>query len=133
MGEGIFSLPYVAQLLQWWLSPETAASLGFVVSFILVMSLLHHFDRPIPPLNRQVWLNPERYAMRVVRPMRVLAKCPGPCGLVFTPPLIANTITRLAKGCLPLRDDQITSPDDILALAEVGIRSGALIEVTAID
>ena len=119
VGEGIFS-PYVAQLLQWWLSPETAASLGFVVSFILVTSLFIILTDLIP--KQAGMAEPERYAMRVVRPMRVLAKCLAP--VVWFYALIANTITRLLR--LPtLRDDQITS-DDILALAEAGIRSGAL-------
>ncbi|TEA72269.1 hemolysin family protein [Allopusillimonas ginsengisoli] len=119
VGEGLFS-PYAARLLEQWLAPELSASLGFLVSFILVTSLFIVLTDLIP--KQAGMAEPERFAVRVIGLMLFLAKLFKP--LVWIYSHIADGLMRLLG--LPMRrDDRVTS-DDILALTEAGARSGLL-------
>lgn len=119
VGEGMLSPP-IASLLGNWFSPDTAASLGFVASFVLVTSLFIILTDLIP--KQAGMAEPERFALRVIGPMHVLARVFAPFVWVYS--WIADRLMRLL-GLPTRRDERITS-DDILALAEAGTRSGVL-------
>lgn len=119
VGEGIFS-PTFSQFLGKWLSPEMSASLGFVGSFVLVTSLFIILTDLIP--KQAGMAEPERFALRVIGPMRVLVRIFSP--LVWVYSRSAELLMRVLR--LPTRRDERVTSDDILALAEAGTRSGVL-------
>lgn len=119
VGEGIFS-PTFSDFLGRWLSPEVAASLGFAGSFVLVTSLFIILTDLIP--KQAGMAEPERFALRVIGPMRILTRVLSP--LVWVYSRIAEQLMRLLR--LPTRRDERITSDDILALAEAGTRSGVL-------
>lgn len=119
IGEGIFS-PYLSQLLSRWLPLETATTLGFVGSFVVVTSLFIILTDLIP--KQAAMAEPERFALRVIGPMRVLVRLFSP--LVWIYSHCADLLMRLLR--LPTRRDERITSDDILALAEAGTRSGVL-------
>jgi len=119
VGEGIFS-PTFSQFLGKWLSPEMSASLGFVGSFVLVTSLFIILTDLIP--KQAGMAEPERFALRVIGPMRVLVRLFSP--LVWVYSRSAELLMRILR--LPTRRDERVTSDDILALAEAGTRSGVL-------
>src|SRR3546814_258643 len=65
---------------------------------------------------------PERFALQVIGPMRVLVRIFSP--LVWVYSRTAEQLMRLLR--LPTRRDERITSDDILALAEAGTRSGVL-------
>src|SRR5690606_40963994 len=69
VGEGIFS-PTFSRFLNQWFPPEMAGSLGFIGSFIVVTSLFIILTDLIP--KQAGMAEPERFALRVIGPMRVL-------------------------------------------------------------
>lgn len=119
VGEGVFS-PAFSLFLQHWLSPEVAATFGFVGSFVLVTSLFIILTDLIP--KQAGMAEPERFAVRVIGPMRVLVRIFSP--LVWAYSRTAELLMRLLR--LPTRRDERITSDDILALAEAGTRSGLL-------
>lgn len=119
VGEGIFS-PTFTQFLTQWLAADMAASLGFVGSFVLVTSLFIILTDLIP--KQAGMAEPERFALRVIAPMRVLVRVFSP--LVWVYSRSADVLMRLLR--LPTRRDERITSDDILALAEAGTRSGVL-------
>ncbi|CAM4280033.1 hemolysin family protein [Bordetella muralis] len=119
VGEGIFS-PTFSQFLSQWLSPDMSASLGFVGSFVLVTSLFIILTDLIP--KQAGMAEPERFALRVIGPMRVLVRIFSP--LVWVYSRSAELLMRMLR--LPTRRDERVTSDDILALAEAGTRSGVL-------
>jgi CBS domain containing-hemolysin-like protein len=119
VGERIFS-PTFSQLFSRWLSPDSAASFGFVVSFILVTSLFIILTDLIP--KQAGMAEPERFALRVIGPMRILLRIFSP--LVWLYSRTTDHLMRLLR--LPTRRDERITSDDILALAEAGTRSGVL-------
>jgi len=119
VGEGIFS-PAFTRFLGRWLSPEMAASMGFLGSFVLVTSLFIILTDLIP--KQAGMAEPERFALRVIGPMRVLVRIFSP--LVWVYSRSAEQLMRLLR--LPTRRDERITSDDILALAEAGTRSGVL-------
>jgi len=119
VGEGIFS-PTFAHLLERWFSPQTANTLGFITSFVVVTSLFIVLTDLIP--KQAGMAEPERFALRVIGPMRVLLRIFSP--LVWVYSRTADQLMRILR--LPTRRDERITSDDILALAEAGTRSGVL-------
>lgn len=119
VGEGVLS-PYVSALLEGWLTADTAATAGFLVSFVLVTSLFILFADLIP--KRVSMAVPETLAVRVAAPMLFLSALFRPAVWLYA---------RLTDGLMQLlrlprvREEKVTS-DDILALTEAGAQSGAL-------
>src|SRR3546814_3147168 len=97
-----------------------AASLGFLGSFVLVTSLFIILTDLIP--KQAGMAEPERFALAVIGPMRVLVRIFSP--LVWVYSHTAEQLMRLLR--LPTRRDERITSDDILALAEAGTRSGVL-------
>ena len=119
VGEGALS-PFFTRALTLWLEPGLAASLGFVLSFVAVISLFIVFADLLP--KRLGMSEPEQVAIRLVGPMSGLLWVLGPVVWLF------NRITDAVFGLLGLpaaRDESITSAD-ILAMTEAGARSGLL-------
>ncbi|WP_024536885.1 hemolysin family protein [Comamonas badia] len=109
-------------LLSPWFEPELARTLGFVLSFVLVTSFFILFADLLP--RRIGMAQPERLAVRLVRPMRV-------CVVLFKPLVwfysrTADILLRML-GLPSQRDDRVTTAD-ILALAEAGTQAGAIAE-----
>lgn len=119
VGEGMFS-PGFTRFLSNWLPPDMAASAGFLGSFVLVTSLFIILTDLIP--KQAGMAEPERFALAVVGPMRVLVRVLSP--LVWIYSRAAGLLMRLLR--LPTRRDERVTSDDILALAEAGALSGAL-------
>jgi CBS domain containing-hemolysin-like protein len=119
VGEGVLS-PYVSALLERWLAADTAATTGFLVSFLLVTSLFILFADLIP--KRVSMAVPEALAVRVAGPMLFLSALFRP--LVWLYARLTDRLMQLLR--LPrAREEKVTS-DDILALTEAGAQSGAL-------
>ncbi len=119
VGEGVLS-PYVSALLERWLASDTAATAGFLVSFLLVTSLFILFADLIP--KRVSMAVPEALAVRVAGPMLFLSALFRP--LVWLYAHLTDRLMQLLR--LPrAREEKVTS-DDILALTEAGAQSGAL-------
>lgn len=119
VGEGAFS-PYFTRVLELWFSASTAATLGFLASFIIITSLFIVFADLIP--KRLSMAESEAVALRVVGPMQT-------CMTLFKP--IVWLYSRSTDGIFKLfklptqRDERITS-DDILAMTEAGARTGMM-------
>ncbi|TBU97342.1 hemolysin family protein [Stutzerimonas kirkiae] len=119
VGEGFFS-PIFSAWLEYLLEPAPAATLGFIVSFVLTTSIFIVITDLVP---KQIGMAaPERLAVRVIRPMLMLSRLLKPLVLVYA--WLANGLIRLS-GLPQKRDDSIT-PDDILAMAQAGAQSGSL-------
>lgn len=119
VGDTMFS-PYVQKYLADIVSSETAAQIGFVVSFSLVTSLFILLADLMP--KRLGMLAPEAIAVHIVTPMRF-------CLLIFRPLVwifngLANMLFSLF-GISTVRKDDLTS-DDIHAVFEAGAVSGVL-------
>ena len=119
VGEGALS-PYFTQALTLWLSPNMAASIGFLASFFIITSLFIVFADLIP--KRLSMAESETIAMRVVVPMQWCMSLFKP--IVWLYSHATDALFKLLK--LPTqRDERITS-DDILAMTEAGARTGML-------
>ena len=119
VGEGALS-PYFTQALTLWLSPNMAASIGFLASFFIITSLFIVFADLIP--KRLSMAESETIAMRVVVPMQGCMSLFKP--IVWLYSHATDALFKLLK--LPTqRDERITS-DDILAMTEAGARTGML-------
>ncbi len=119
VGEGMLSPP-IASVLGNWFSAEMAASLAFLASFVLVTSLFIILTDLIP--KQAGMAEPERFALRVIGPMHVLARVLAPFVWLYS--WIANRLMHLLR--LPTRRDERITLDDILSLAEAGTLSGVL-------
>ena len=119
VGEGALS-PYFTRLFDIWLLTETAQSLGFVASFVVIISLFLVFADLFP--KRLGMSQPERLAVRMVGPMQSLMTLLKPVVWLF-----ARCTDALFKllGLRAQRDDRITSAD-ILAMTEAGAQAGVL-------
>jgi CBS domain containing-hemolysin-like protein len=119
VGEGVLSI-YATNLFSAWMPASTAATLGFLASFLLVTSLFIVLTDLIP---KQVGMaEPERFALRAIAPMLLLMKVFKP--VVWFYSRLSEILIRIL-GLPYQRDDRVTSAD-VLALAEAGARSGAL-------
>ncbi len=119
VGEGALT-PYFSGWLAPWLAPETAATVGFLASFILITSLFILLADLLP--KRLSMAEPERLAVLVSHPMQWLTALLKPLVWLFN--WLANRLAALL-GLPTVRDDRVTS-DDILALMEAGARAGVL-------
>lgn len=119
VGEGAFSGTF-SQLLALWLPVNTAETVGFVLSFVLVTSLFIIFSDLLP---RRMGMNePEYFLLRVLRPMQICMSCFKP--IVWFYSRLTNSLFKIL-GLPDKRDERITS-DDILAMTEAGTRAGVL-------
>ena len=121
VGEDAFSPSIKAMLLP--LMPQAWANgLAFFGSVLLVTGVFILFADLLP--KRIALAEPERLALRVVGPMRLLTWLLRPAVALFNG--LASVIVR-AMGLPERRDDRVTS-DDILALTEAGTQAGVLHE-----
>jgi CBS domain containing-hemolysin-like protein len=119
VGEGAFS-PYFSRLFDHWLTPAGADSAGFVLSFILIISLFIVFADLFP---KQLGMSdPEHLAVRLIGPMQSLMVLLKPVVWFFSK--CTTGLFRLF-GIPAQRDDRITSAD-ILAMTEAGTLAGVL-------
>ena len=121
VGEGALT-PYFAAWLTPWLTAETAATVGFLASFILVTSLFILLADLLP--KRLSMAEPERLAVRVCQPMQWLTTLFKPLVWLFN--WLANRLAGML-GLPTVRDERITH-EDIVAMTEAGARAGVLDE-----
>ncbi len=119
VGEGAFS-GGLSNLLAQWLPASTAASMGFVLSFLLISSLFIWFADLLP--RRLSMVEPERLLLRVLHPMQWAIRVFRP--VVWFYSRSTDVIFKLL-GLPEQRDERVTS-DDILAMTEAGARAGVL-------
>ncbi|WP_399681896.1 hemolysin family protein [Xenophilus sp.] len=119
LGEGALT-PYFAELFALWWEPATAQRAAFAASFVTIIAAFLVFSDLFP--KRLGMNDPERLAMRIVRPMRWLITLLMPLAWLFT--RCTDQLFRLLG--LPVeREDKITSAD-ILAMTEAGAQAGVL-------
>ena len=120
VGEGALSPHLESLFFSFGIEPRTASALGSATSFFLVTSAFILLADLLP--KRIGMTHPEKFAVRLIRPMLLLIVLFKP--LVWVYSKLADKILRLLG--LPIqRDDRITS-DDILSLTEAGTQSGVL-------
>ena len=119
VGEGAFS-PSLTAFFSLWFAPELSATLGFLLSFLIITSAFILLADLLP---RRISMNePERYIVRVLAPMRWFVVVFKP--IIWFYNLVTDTLFRLL-GLPATRDERITS-DDILAMTEAGTKAGVL-------
>ncbi|MHB0825014.1 polyamine export protein PaeA [Stutzerimonas nitrititolerans] len=119
VGEGVLSPP-LTELLANYLPTAHAATLGFVISFVVTTSLFIVITDLIP---KQVAMAiPEHLALRVIGPMRLLNTLLKPLVMLYV--WLANSLIRLFN--LPNRREELITPGDILAMTEAGAQAGTL-------
>lgn len=119
VGEGALT-PYFVSMLVHVAEPKTAATIGFIASFVTVTSLFVLFSDLFP--KRLAMISPEALVLRVVTPMRWWMTLLKPVVWVFDG--LANLLLGLFR--VPSeRDDRVTSAD-ILAMAEASAQAGLL-------
>jgi len=119
VGEGALS-PTLAALAAGFMAPASAATVGFVASFVLVTAAFVLFADLFP--KRVSLTNPEAVAMVLVGPMDTLTTLLKPLAWGFDK--AADALFTLF-GLQRTRDDRVTH-DDILAMAEAGAAGGVL-------
>jgi len=119
VGEGALS-PTLAALAAGFVAPASAATVGFVASFVLITAAFVLFADLFP--KRISLTNPEAVAMRLVGPMDTLTTLLKPLAWGFDK--AADALFTLF-GLQRTRDDRVTH-DDILAMAEAGAAGGLL-------
>lgn len=120
VGEGVLS-PHLERLLGRVYQGELLQNLSVAASFTLVTAAFVLFADLMP--KRLAMARPEAVALRIARPMQLCMWLFAPLVWVFNG--LANRIFRALK--LPsARHDDIT-PDDIIAMADAGARTGGLL------
>lgn len=119
VGEGALS-PTLAALAAGFMAPASAATVGFVASFVLITAAFVLFADLFP--KRISLTKPEAVAMRLVGPMDTLTTLLKPLAWGFDK--AADALFTLF-GLQRTRDDRVTH-DDILAMAEAGAAGGML-------
>ena len=119
VGEGALS-PTLTALAAGFLAPASAATAGFVASFVLITAAFVLFADLFP--KRISLTNPESVAMALVGPMDTLTGLLKPLAWGFDK--AADALFTLF-GLQRTRDDRVTH-DDILAMAEAGAAGGLL-------
>jgi CBS domain containing-hemolysin-like protein len=122
LGEGAYS-PWFTSLLQPYVgSAATAATLGSILSFVLVTSGFVLLADLLP--KRVAIVAPEAIALRIAGPMALCIRLLTPLVWAFNG--AANLI--MARLGLPeTRPDDVT-PADIVALAQAGTNAGVVAE-----
>ncbi|KQM71214.1 hemolysin family protein [Xylophilus sp. Leaf220] len=121
VGEGALSPFFESAFALSPFAAPRAATWGFLASFVLVTSLFILFADLVP--KRMGMGDPERIAVRVVKPMLLLMRIFRPVVWVYSQ--LADGLFRLF-GLPAQRDDRITS-QDILAMTEAGALAGVLL------
>ncbi|MFE8643662.1 hemolysin family protein [Sphingomonas sp. NCPPB 2930] len=121
VGEGALSPFFESAFALWPFTAPRAATWGFLASFVVVTSLFILFADLVP--KRMGMGDPERIAVRVVKPMLLLMRVFRPVVWVYSQ--LADGLFRLF-GLPAQRDDRITS-QDILAMTEAGALAGVLL------
>ncbi len=119
VGESVFS-PYFAFALGFVLPPEAAENTGFVLSFLIITLAFVIFADLFP--KRLSMNNPEKNAIRCVRPMAFLSKVLGP--LVWFLESISNYLMGLLG--IPLKPRDKITTHDILASVIAGGNAGII-------
>ncbi len=119
IGEGMLT-PHYARMLEYIVSPQRAAQLGFVASFFSVTAFFILFADLFP--KRLGMLQPEALAVRVVGPMHVCVTVLKPAVWIFN--AITDGVFKFF-GVSVQRDERVTA-DDILAMTEAGRQAGAV-------
>ena len=119
VGESAFS-PYFATAFEYFLSPESAAQLGFVCSFLLITCAVVLLSDLLP--KRLAMNNPERNAILVSVPMHVIGLVLSPFVWVFDN--VANALLKLFN--VPLVPKEKLTSDDILATVSAGSDQGII-------
>src|SRR5690606_12880566 len=116
----LFRSPPLTELLSNFLPAAHAATLGFVISFVLTTSLFIVITDLIP--KQVAMAMPEHLALRVIGPMRLLNTLLKPLVVLYV--WLANSLIRLFN--LPNRREELITPGDILAMTEAGAQAGTL-------
>ena len=119
VGESAFS-PYFATAFRYFLSPETAAQLGFVCSFLVVTCAVVLLSDLLP--KRLAINTPERNAIMVSVPMHIIGVVLSPLVWVFDN--VANAILKFLN--IPLAPKDKLTSDDILATVSAGGDQGVI-------
>ncbi|MCX8098946.1 MAG: hemolysin family protein [Casimicrobiaceae bacterium] len=119
VGDEVFGAPFAGLFM--WLMPEAAARLaGLAVSVAIMTALFLMLSDLLP--KRWGMAEPERIAVRLIRPMRFLIMALKPFVWLFG--RATEALMRLLG--LPTERDEKVTAEDVLAMAEAGARSGAL-------
>lgn len=119
VGEGMLSPP-ITELLANHFPAAHAATLGFVISFVIITSLFIVITDLIP---KQVAMAiPEHLALRVIGPMGLLNTLLKPLVLFYV--WLANCLIRLFN--LPKKREELITSEDILAMTQAGAQAGTL-------
>ena len=119
VGESAFS-PYFTAAFRYVLSPETAAQLGFICSFLLITCAVVLLSDLLP--KRLAMNNPERNAILVSMPMHIFGTIISPFVWIFDN--LANAVLRLLN--IPLAPKDKLTSDDILATVSAGSDQGII-------
>lgn len=119
VGDEVFGRPF-SQLFGLVLPEALARAAGLATSILLMTALFLSLSDLLP--KRWGMAEPERIAVRLIGPMRVLIVLLKP--LVWLFGRITDGLMRLL-GLPTEREDRVTTAD-VLAMAEAGARSGAL-------
>ncbi|TAH40784.1 MAG: HlyC/CorC family transporter [Betaproteobacteria bacterium] len=120
VGEQALS-PHVADLLRAVYDGAHLDTISFLIAFAFVTSLFVLFADVMP--KRVAMVRPEAVAMAVVRPMQVCMVAFAPLVWVFDG--LADRLFRLLK--LPSARPEDITADDIVAMADAGASTGALL------
>jgi len=120
VGEQALS-PHVADLLRAVYDGAHLDTISFLIAFAFVTSLFVLFADVMP--KRVAMVRPEAVAMAVVRPMQVCMVTFAPLVWVFDG--LADRLFRLLK--LPSARPEDITADDIVAMADAGASTGALL------
>ncbi len=119
VGDEVFGGPFTA-LYAPWFGEAGARAAGLATSVLLMTALFLMLSDLLP--KRWGMAEPERVAIRLIRPMRFLITLLKP--LVWLFGRLTDGLMRLL-GLPTVRQDRVTVAD-VIALAEAGTRSGAL-------
>ena len=122
LGEGAYAPFLSAALLPWIGAPETAATLGSVLSFLLVTTAFILLADLIP--KRAAIVAPEAIALRIAGPMALCIRLLKPLIWAFNG--VANRI--MAWFGLPESRPEDVTPADIMALTQAGANAGVVAE-----
>ncbi len=120
LAEGALSPLFSRLIVSLGGAPDVAATGGFALSFVLITALFIECADLIP--KRIGMAEPERWAMRLVRPMRVCTRVLAPLVVLFNG--VADAFFRIT-GLPAAREERVTA-DDIVAVGEAGADAGAL-------
>jgi len=119
LGEGAYA-PHFTRLLAAFVAPETAATLGSLLSFLLVTFAFVLIADLIP--KRIALVAPEAIALRIAGPMVFCLRLLTP--LIWALNGIANRV--MSHLGLPASRPEDITPEDIVAMANAGAEAGVV-------